>query len=238
MLFKAIGFVLYIGLYFQTCNAINDYPAETLRSAFFKCLPIMQLVFIAMSTTVKSKGHTSYKNNILVGLFFSIAGDVSLIWREKLFVAGLLFFAIAQYFYIRAFGMRPRGSSAIMISCVMLAAFTYLYLHTGITSVVMKGLVVMYALLIFSMLWRAWIQMQANPSVGAACAVLGAFIFIVSDLLIASDKWVMTMAGTNIYVMVTYYMAQLLITASVSYYKPHPYREDDKLIYSYKERLN
>ena len=202
-----------------------DFVLRTLRSR-------------VMSTEVKTKGHTSYKRNILMGLFFSMAGDYSLIWRVKLFIPGLLFFAIAQYFYIRAFGFKPMGGAAYMTSSSMLAGFCFLYLNAGITSLVLQSLVLMYCMLIFTMMWRSWIMMIASPSIGAACGVIGAISFVVSDFIIASDKFVATIPNAQIYVMLTYYLAQLLITASVAYYKPHPYKAEDKEVYTYKERLN
>ena len=191
-----------------------------------------------MSTEVKSAGHITYRRIILLGLLFSMAGDISLIWRVKLFIPGVAFFAVAQYFYLRAFGFKPFGGPAYMTSCSMLAGFSFLYLRNGIPNMMLMSMVLVYIMLIFTMMWRAWIHMIANPSVGSACGIIGAISFVISDFIIASDKFVAIIPNAQIYVMITYYLAQLLITASVAYYKPHPYKTEDKEVYTYKERLN
>lgn len=49
-----------------------------------------------------------YHHKILLGLFFSSAGDALLDYKGKdLFPFGMLAFAVAQIFYIWAFGWKP-----------------------------------------------------------------------------------------------------------------------------------
>ena len=60
----------------------------------------------------------------------SIGGDVCLVWRIKLFVPGLAFFALALVCYIRAFGFKAKGVSSGMVSAaVSVALMAFLVPH-------------------------------------------------------------------------------------------------------------
>ena len=238
MICKALGYILYILLFGQSCELLTGKPAETWRTAFFKVLPILHLVFIAMSTTVKTKGHETYKRTIVVGLCFSMLSDMAFVWQDKHLSVGWLCFAITQLFYIRALGFKPRGVPAIMVSCLILAGLSFLYVESGIQGGILKILILAHSILIFTTFWRSWITMQVNPSIGALCALVGSVAFLVTDLLIAQDKFVAKIPDGHLYILGAYYTAQLFVTASVAYYKPHPYRKADETLYTYKERLN
>ena len=239
MLFKIIGYLLYIILFFKVCNLHEqDAPPETWKSAFFASLPVMHLIFVVMSTTAKTKGHEIYKRTMIIALLFAMAGDIAMIWPEKNFILGMMFFAGTHLFYMRSFGFKPRGPPASLVSCFMLGSLAFMYLQPGIKSMQMQALILMYQVVLFGMFWRAWIQMQANPSIGSACGMIGAIVLVISDLIVASNRFIGKVDNGPMYMLSTYYIGQLFITASAAYYRPHPYRATDEKIYSYKERLN
>ena len=72
----------------------------------------------------------------------------------------------------------------------------------------------MYTSAILAMAWGAievWLHVQ-SPTV--TYAVMGAFTFIVSDLVLAIDRFRSSSAFSRHVIMITYYSAQILLTLS------------------------
>ncbi len=141
-----------------------------------------------------------------------------MVWRHDLFLAGLLVFAVAHVFYLRALGLSPTGGGPTAASCLIIAGTAFLILYPGVLKVsgpIMLLPVVMYMALIFTMTWRSVVALQALPGFGSFCACVGAAMFSVSDFLIAFDKWVSEVPRAPLVVMVTYYTAQLGLALSV-----------------------
>ena len=215
--FKILPFAIYVTIYFGMTGADKDYPDESYRSVFFKLLPITSLVFMVLSCASQSPEHASRKNRILLGLLFSMAGDACLVWRVKMFIPGLLFFAVAQILYAFAFEFSPFGGMVPFSVCVAACSSIYAYLYAGVEEPVMKVLVLVYAALIFCMGWRALVRVLREPSPGNICGLVGALLFVASDFLIAVDKFMFPVEFASFRIMMTYYAAQLGISLSVCY---------------------
>jgi len=159
----------------------------------------------------------SYSRKILLGLLFSCAGDAFMVWKSSgYFMHGVGMFAIAQVLYAWAFGFRLTGwKSGIFWSAT--AAFVYSYIYPGLSGI-MAYLSLVYVLLICTMCWRAVARVQFFGDLWTwtkLCAVAGAVCFIVSDFVIAVDKFRGAVPYSHQIIMVTYYAAQLGITLSV-----------------------
>ena len=216
---KMLPFFLYIIIYIYITEATTrKHPEESLKTVFFKLLPVVSLIIMILSEKDKSAQHKSYKRLIIAGLFFSMAGDSCLVWRVKLFIPGLLFFAIAHVCYVLANGFKPFGSGATAVSCALIGCFTYAYLYPAISDPVMKYMVLLYSVLIFAMGWRTAARAQLHVNLGTMCGFLGALIFVISDFIIAFDKWKMKLDKASFWIMMTYYSAQLLISLSAACY--------------------
>jgi uncharacterized membrane protein YhhN len=178
-----------------------------------------QLVLIVQSTDHVDKAFRRYKTSIMFGLLLSMAGDAMLVWRVSLFIPGLLFFALAHLFYIRAFGFKPYGGGPTAVSCLILLAITFLTVAPVLEDKpVMYLLVLLYCCVIFTMAWRSIVCLQTLPGIGSFCACAGAVLFVASDFIIAYDKFSHTIDGAPLYVNTTYFMAQMMIALSAACY--------------------
>jgi uncharacterized membrane protein YhhN len=159
----------------------------------------------------------SYSRKVLAGLMFSCAGDAFLVWKSAgYFTHGIAMFAIAQVLYASAFGLRPLCIKLGMF-WMAFAAVVYSYLYPGLTGI-HYYFVLVYILLISSMAWRAVARVQFFGDLWTwtkLCACAGAVCFLVSDFVIAVDKFRHPVPYSHPIIMVTYYMAQLGIALSV-----------------------
>lgn len=155
-----------------------------------------------------------YRAAILVGLVFSLVGDVLLMLPQDRFVAGLAAFLAAHLAYLAAFtdgvGWRLRGWPTA----------AYLLAGAGVVGALwgrlgdMRLPVLAYVLVILAMASQAAGRARVLRTRSSASAAAGAALFVVSDATIAIDRFGGHFAAATLVVMTTYVGAQLLIAGS------------------------
>jgi uncharacterized membrane protein YhhN len=147
---------------------------------------------------------------LLVGaLAFSLVGDVLLPGR---FIPGLVSFLIAHLCYVALFWQDatwfPSRKALASTLAAAAAMYAILFPHLG---PVLKVAVAAYAFIIACMaaqaIGRATMLRDAN-SVGVA---IGAVVFMLSDSILAIDKFALAIPMHDLWVLATYYAAQVLI---------------------------
>lgn len=173
---------------------------------FFKIIPILLLLYLALSRT-----DSTTRALLVCGLVFSAVGDV-LLALDGLFVEGLLAFLLAQLVYavlfLTQFRWQPqRLPWAILI--VVFAGLCTLYILPSAGDMALP--VVAYMLAISLMAIAA--GFRDDPQF--LWVASGALIFMVSDALIAINRFVAPFEYSGIAVMSTYYSAQILICVGI-----------------------
>lgn len=185
-------------------------------SALIKCLPVICLwLFLLAHGLGFLLAHPS-ATRIFVGLVFSTLGDAFLIWQDQgYFVHGLLMFAVTHMLYASAFGMRPLAlRTGLVMAVLSILFYAFLYLGLSGASTYFVGV---YVAIISFMGWRALAGLRL---VGAAwrwtelAAASGALFFIVSDMILAVNKFCFPVPYSRALIMFTYYAAQMLIALS------------------------
>ncbi|UXZ43174.1 lysoplasmalogenase [Pseudomonas soli] len=168
-----------------------------------KPIPVLSLIAWLGSTPT-----TPYRRWIMIGLAFSVLGDILLAIPRDLFVFGLAAFLCAHLAYLRGYcslTQRPAYPSLAFALLVGASLFGLLASH-GLGPLLIP--VALYALAICCMLWRA-----------LACggvAAMGACAFVFSDSLIGIDRFVSPFAAAEYLIILSYWLGQWLIAASVS----------------------
>ncbi len=164
-----------------------------------KALPVLILAF---HLPIRSK----FSKKILMGLIFSAIGDFLLqINESKLFIFGLTAFLIAHIFYIIAFVEREKKLDlASLPFFVMIGAAELYFLYPNLGEA--KIPVLLYMTTILVMLWRAFVQRKAGKY--AIYAFIGAALFVISDSVIAFDKFYHHDRFSFWIIMITYWLAQ------------------------------
>lgn len=167
--------------------------------------PIPVLALIAWLSTSRD---TPYRRWIILGLVFSVLGDILLAIPKDLFVFGLAAFLCAHLAYLRGYGQLTRRPAypALAFAVLVGGALFGLFASHGLGPLLIP--VALYALAIGAMLWRA-----------LACgglAALGACAFVFSDSLIGIDRFVSPFAAAEYLIILAYWLGQWLIAASVT----------------------
>ncbi len=193
--------IYLISLFFN----LPIYPA-----ALLKVIPLLSLLWISLQSIAAPKF-------LSIALAFSALGDLLLaLPLTQSFVFGLSAFLVAQLVY--AFGFLARKVVAlerqhyrrlIFVALVCVCMATLILPNTG-------GLILpvaIYLLAIASMAVAAALFAQRSAAVFS-----GALLFVLSDGLIAINKFIIPFVGSDFAIMATYYSAQALITYGVMRY--------------------
>jgi uncharacterized membrane protein YhhN len=159
------------------------------------------------------------KKLLLIGLFFSWMGDLFLLFENKnalFFIFGLASFLATHIFYIVYFlRIRSPNISLLKKQPILIA----LVLGYGITLVWqlyphladLKLPVIVYATVICTMLLCSLhIFLKINRK-SAVYFLMGASVFVISDSLLAINKFYQPFTYAGILIMITYCAAQYLI---------------------------
>ncbi|KYG90068.1 hypothetical protein A0U40_07450 [[Bacillus] sp. KCTC 13219] len=174
----------------------------------FKLIPMILLIILAL----RSHGEKSYKSIIIGGLVFCAIGDYTLQW----FIVGLCSFLIGHLFYITAFSktnnrQTPVSAKVVLIiyGLSMMLWLASTILRTG--DAVLTIAVCAYIIVILLMGWTSF-------RTASSFAIIGAFLFIASDSVLAINRFITDIPYAHILIMATYYGAQLFIALSIVQY--------------------
>jgi uncharacterized membrane protein YhhN len=186
---------------------LDDFNLRIATKAF----PV--LAMMAFVSTFK----TRYAKGILIGLGLCLLGDMLLEFRQRFFLPGMIAFMLGHVAYCVTFIRRNRHPALpLALPFLVWIAWALYTLWSGLGS--MQVPVAAYTLAIFVMMWRAAALVFAaeKPQTADWAVMVGASLFAFSDTLIALDRFHAPIDGVRIPIILTYWAAQLGITASVT----------------------
>ncbi|XP_035511208.1 lysoplasmalogenase [Morone saxatilis] len=208
LLFSLLPFFLSAALYFYLWTP--DLPAS-ITSAGVKSAPTLLLA----AAVLRWNGGQSVLG-VVGGLVFSAVGDCCLVWPE-LFLHGMGAFAAAHLLYSITFlssRYAPYSSSSwnrfLYLILVMVGVGFYVYIYPFLQKVPNSEMLIpavgIYVVLI-TLMGASAIRTRHTAT------LLGSLSFMVSDMSLALQvfKVIAPIEHGQIIVMVTYYLAQLLI---------------------------
>ena len=181
--------------------------------------PLTTTLIVALAVL---RGHGApslhaYQTWIVLGLLASLVGDVCLMLEgERWFVRGLAAFLTAHLCYIVAFTVSRSGTTpwyyALPFVLYGAAMLRILWPHLG----EMRQPVLAYVAVIMIMAWQAanrWIAGEGAD--GTLWALVGAYLFVLSDSVLALARFRGDWRSARFLVLSTYFAAQWLLAFSV-----------------------
>lgn len=176
----------------------------------------LTLIFIIGLAHIYSGRKFFYPWAILVGLLFSLIGDVFLIVPQTYFIFGLVSFLFAHIFYATAFFKAGEGEFKVASLAAFLIGLLILALNYAGVPDALKIPVIVYAGAISLMLCFALNFYLTKKTPKALFALSGAFLFVVSDSILAFNRFTYEFFYAKLFILATYFTAQWLIARSVS----------------------
>jgi len=178
---------------------------------------LMPLLLIYFTKSLSSSPNTSF---LLAcwALVFSCIGDVVLLFQDRdsiFFLIGLSAFAIAQLLYVVSF-LKARHSNEVPTSNIHKISYSTPFVLLG-AALLWKvyppagalGIpVLIYALLLLTMVISAMLRKGQTNQASFNQLFFGAALFMLSDSLIAWNKFLTPQEYSGLFIMATYVLAQ------------------------------
>ena len=192
------------------------YLEERQRWQVYAFKPLATLLVLALALSL-SPARPEYQWAVAAGLLFSLAGDVFLMLPRDRFVAGLASFLIAHLCYVWAFGIGvPFGAAPLLWLPFFAAGGVVLVLVWPGLKPALRAPVAVYVVVIAAMAGQATGRWHMTGSAVALAAAVGAGLFVVSDAVLAIDRFRWKFRAARAVTLSTYWAAQLLIALSIS----------------------
>ncbi|MFZ1705013.1 MAG: lysoplasmalogenase [Saprospiraceae bacterium] len=196
----SLFFLFIVAAHVASMLHFHDYIVVT------KPLIVASLIGFYISTEQKQQ------NMVLLGLIFALFGDIFLLFdHESFFLLGLISFLLMQWCYIAIFKKdkesitRKKVVFIGILTVFALGMLIYLWPHLG-------DMKIHVGLYIFSIVTMAIFSMLRKSSLPAYReVVLGAILFLISDTILAINKFVADIVLADYWIMATYIAAQYLI---------------------------
>ncbi|MEO7047786.1 MAG: lysoplasmalogenase [Ferruginibacter sp.] len=211
--FKSYGFILFWLI------AMVDIVAISMHNYQIPFIAKPLLLPVLMATLFSSSNNSNRRWLIMTGLLFSFAGDVFLLFEESnslFFIFGLASFLITHIFYILFFLSPKKTGRSLLIQKPFLILLVMIYSGALLFLLIPKlGAltvpVVLYAV-ILSVMFLCSLHVYNKISTAAGrLFITGAGFFVVSDSLLAINKFYTALPAAGFFIMITYCLAQYFI---------------------------
>lgn len=184
------------------------------------CKPLATVLILGLAWQAQPAVSERYRRRLCAGMLCSLAGDVCLMLPIDAFVPGLVAFLLGHLCFILAFlddsrfGERPWG----LLACLAYGGFNLWALWPSLPDALHLP-VVIYVLVLASMGGQAVVRARRHahdPLSGPALwAMAGALVFMLSDTLLAWNRFRLAMPLSALWVLATYYTALWCLARSV-----------------------
>lgn len=199
---------LILALVFTLTRFIDPYPL----SWFVKILPLLLLIGITFQRA-KSKAEKFF----LIGLICSALGDFFLDYdRINWFIFGLASFLFAHIFYLLSFypislTLLKKRSLYLVIYCLY-GVIIFSTIASSLGELFIPVFIYMSVLLFMAI--ASLISKRSNYWL-----IIGAISFVISDSILAINKFYYPLENAHFYIMISYYFAQYALVRGIFHLK-------------------
>lgn len=172
-------------------------------TALLKAMPILFLIVMV----VKYRGQFQSRTviTLLLALSFSVLGDVLLaLDTGQLFIGGLAAFFVSHLFYIITMLPVKKYRTDVLLLYLFLAIGVFCLLYPTLNEMLIP--VIFYTIVLMTMASLTWMTDKSNGFL-----VLGGAVFVISDSILALNRFYMPFSYADIAIMCSYYLAQFCL---------------------------
>lgn len=184
----------------------------------FAFKPLATLCVIAWAALGRSDDGL-VKRWIVIGLVFSLAGDIALLWPVQGFLVGLVAFLLGHVSYLAALTRRVRflASPPAFGAWAIVAASVLAGLWAGVPTE-LRAPVLVYVCALGAMAAQAtsvWLARRGHADAARwRIVALGGALFVLSDAILAADKFVGGIPMPTLWNLSIYWLGQWFIACA------------------------
>jgi len=201
--------------------ALGELLAGVIKSTELHliCKPMI-MIMLGIYYWLNASNHRS--PIVLLAILFSLVGDVALMFEAFYalsFIVGLIAFLVAHIFYILAYRHHQREQITDALQGIQKIRFAFPVVLAGTGLVVilyptlgpLKFPVMVYALVLVLMVLNGLFRYGRTNSKSFWMVFGGAILFMISDSLLAINKFLVPITQSGFFIMGTYIAAQYLL---------------------------
>lgn len=215
---------LYLFLLVSVGVLISEFTDAQLLHLI--CKPAI-MITLGLHYIVNRQENKALSKSLILAIVFSCAGDTLLMFQSKydnFFMFGLGAFLIAQIFYILAYRQHQSSDTTNELQGLQKIRYAFPVVLSGTGLVVilyhrlggLKIPVLVYAIVLTWMVLTALFRFGKTTTTSFAMVFGGAILFMISDSLIAINKFLEVLPMAGFWIMVTYIAAQYLIVTGLA----------------------
>ena len=177
--------------------------------------PLATLLILAIAFANWRTRKDRYSLWITIGLLFSLVGDILLLTPDHFFLLGLSTFLLTHIAYLLAFTCDTHfpARPGVWILYLLFALCCNFLLFSRLPAS-LRLPVAVYSLFLVSMAAQAMGRSLLLRTPAARLAAIGALLFVLSDSLLALNRFYAPLRLASLLILVPYYAAQWLIAFS------------------------
>jgi uncharacterized membrane protein YhhN len=188
------------------------------------CKPALLVLLMIYYVLLNREIEQPLSRTLILALFFSWGGDVLLMKSDEMFfILGLVSFLISHVFYIFTFRQFREEDDAEALHGLQKVRFAFpvILYGTGLVIILLPHLgelvtpVIIYALVLTLMVLNALFRYKRTSASSFTMVFSGAILFMISDSLLAINKFLEPINYSGIWIMSTYISAQFLIVTGL-----------------------
>ncbi|RJG07305.1 lysoplasmalogenase [Noviherbaspirillum cavernae] len=201
--------------------AILGSGAQEPRIVHYVFKPLATALIFLQVWRIADPVNPRYRRAVLTGIALSLCGDVFLMLPKNVLASGFLLglgsFLVAHLFFLRALTSDARlfGQPLVFPGLLLVGGVNLAVLWPGLAAS-LKAPVVIYMLCLVAMVAQAICRHLTLRMHGSLLAAVGGILFLLSDTLLAYNKFYAPIPLSALWVLATYYTALLLIARSVA----------------------
>lgn len=202
---------LLIGV--ATLSVLSGTLGWTLLHFICKPMTMLLAMLLVLRRPNASGVDKRFQRLLLAALLGSLTGDVFLMLPGNFFLPGLASFLVAHLFYMALFHQDAPwfASPRALLGTLAAGLAMYAWVWPGLGDPLLKLAVACYVGVISLMVAQAIGRALTLDKPAATAVALGAGLFMLSDSLIAIDRFVSPLPLAPLWVLSSYYTAQLLM---------------------------
>ena len=197
------------------CAELICGSIESLKIVHYFTKPAL-LTSLILFFYIQSEALSKYiRGLVLFALVFSLLGDIFLMFVDRsshYFMLGLISFFLAHVFYCLVFfkQINSKMNPTVLIIVLTMYAFGLFHLLKDNLGDLLVP-VICYIIVILMMVIFAFLRQKKVSEKSFNLVFIGAILFVVSDSILALNKFYMPLQFSSINIMLTYGLAQFLI---------------------------
>lgn len=203
---------LFLAIVIIELLACSTDSLQDVRFISKPAITVSLMVFLFLQRKVPERS----KKFLGLGLLFSLSGDVLLLFDESsslFFIGGLLSFLLAHIMYLSVFLKKSMFTiKGTLVYGILLSVYASIVLYLIFPNVGdLLPYVIVYMVVLLLLVLMAFLRKPYTNNLSYRLFLFGALSFMVSDSLLALNKFYQSFEMAAVAIMFTYALAQLLI---------------------------